>query len=456
MRLALAVTAWLGAVLITAWAWAQPEHVRVVWTEDPGHRAVVLWTTQTATASTLHWDTEPRGQASHYREQAVSTAGLRAADDAPHYVHRAAMTGLSPGELVHFRVAAEAGVSRELWFRAAPTEAAPFALLAGGDSRSDSRMRRQMNLLIRDLVADEPAILALAHGGDYIARGSSWTQWRRWLDDWDEAIGADGRVLPIIPTRGNHEGDGELYNVMFGAPGASDAEGDWFVTRIGQDFALVTLDTNVSLGGAQRAWLDATLMGLQDLRWIAVSYHRPAYPAVKSPGEALEHWVPLFEHYNIDFALESDGHVLKRTVPIRSGQPDPTGVVYLGEGGLGVPQRTPDRSRWYLEPPGMAMSSHHVQLLQVYRDKIVYSAIDPEREVMDRYEFEPRRPGQAGSPPSIQAPPVTDSPPAASVRSVLRCATAPAAPAQPALWFSLLALCLVWVRRLAPSTATRE
>jgi hypothetical protein len=89
------------------------------------------------------------------------------------------------------------------------------------------------------------------------------------------------------------------------------------------------------------------------------------FPAVKTPGAGLLSWVPLFEEYNVDLVCESDGHVIKRTVPIRDGKHDPSGVVYIGEGGLGVPQRTPKTDRWYLQPPGMADAGHHVFVLTI-------------------------------------------------------------------------------------------
>ena len=68
----------------------------------------------------------------------------------------------------------------------------------------------------------------------------------------------------------------------------------------------------------------------------------------------------LFDKYNIDIALESDGHCMKRTVPIRDSKKDPTGIIYVGEGGLKVGQRKPDGNRWYIKDGGKTGSAHHV------------------------------------------------------------------------------------------------
>ena len=80
----------------------------------------------------------------------------------------------------------------------------------------------------------------------------------------------------------------------------------------------LVLDTNVSIGGDQRTWLEQRLQEAQAGRWIIPHYHEPAYPAVKTPSAAREFWVPLFEQYGADLACESDGHILKRTVPLRA------------------------------------------------------------------------------------------------------------------------------------------
>jgi hypothetical protein len=96
-----------------------------------------------------------------------------------------------------------------------------------------------------------------------------------------------------------------------------------------------------------------------------VQYHKPAYPAVKhfdreDFARVRQVWVPLFEKYDIDIALESDGHALKKTVPLLQNKPNPKGIIYIGEGGMGVPQRTPDPERWYFLNGGHASSNHHV------------------------------------------------------------------------------------------------
>jgi hypothetical protein len=91
-------------------------------------------------------------------------------------------------------------------------------------------------------------------------------------------------------------------------------------------------------------------------------------------------------------AFESDGHVLKRTVPIYQNKQDPVkGIVYVGEGGLGVKQRNPKKDRWFLRSPGYATSKHHVMTLEVTPSRMIYTVDLPDGTVFDKMELLPRK-----------------------------------------------------------------
>lgn len=364
-----------------------PPHLRVVWHEDPAHEMVVSWTTRGAQANTVYYDTEPHnGDITKYRYKVDAQIQGIYEDADPKY-HHAFIEGLEPSTTYYFVVASDDKVSTEHHVITAPKDDSEFKLLYGGDSRSNRTMRREMNRRIGQLFEDDPSILAMVHGGDFVADGDMWEQWNHWLMDYQLTTTPEGRVLPILATRGNHEGRGVLFNEVFGFPGG--VKRDYYRTQIGANLVWLTLDTNSSLAGEQRGWLADQLIDAQKHRWIVPSYHEPAYPAVKAPGPAHHLWVPLFEKYNVDLVAESDGHALKRTVPIRAGKADPTGVVYVGEGGLGVNQRTP-KDRWYLDSPGFKGATHHVQLLTVSPEELTYEAIDIEGNLVDAYKRTPR------------------------------------------------------------------
>jgi phosphodiesterase/alkaline phosphatase D-like protein len=307
----LALTVLLGTATFVAVATTLPEEVesqsapleprqlRVVWTEDPADHALISWTTTEAgDEHVAYFDTTPRDGAVAEYAASVAASENGAYDDAGPYYHHARLTDLQPDTEYHFVVETDGNASRELWFRTAPEEDVSFKLLYGGDSRSGREDRQRMNRLIARTHGDDPEILALVHGGDYINWANTWWQWSNWLDDHEITFGEDGRVLPIVPAKGNHEGRGTTYNRVFGNPGGS-AETNWFYTRFG-GLALINLDTEDSFAGDQRQWLEEQLQEGREAKWLVVNYHRPAFPAVKTPSGAREHWVPLFEEYGVD------------------------------------------------------------------------------------------------------------------------------------------------------------
>ena len=135
-----------------------------------------------------------------------------------------------------------------------------------------------------------------------VSNGGNWGQWKSWFSDHQMTTRDDGRVLPIIPTQGNHEVDTELFNNIFVMKGPSLSR-DYYVTKI-NDMAIITLNSNISHAGDQKVWLEKKLKVLsKTAKWIIPNYHRPAFPGVKRPGGALKHWVPLFDKYHVDLVF---------------------------------------------------------------------------------------------------------------------------------------------------------
>ncbi|MFT7667855.1 MAG: hypothetical protein ACI8X5_000540 [Planctomycetota bacterium] len=355
----------------------RPAQWRVIWHEDPAHEATVSWSTEAegndhrvlASESAMNGIIEDYPQSFTARRNgkySLDPSEIGKLEGA--WYHHATLDNLKPSTTYYFVILSNGEASPEMHFVTAPEDARPFKLLYGGDSRSGHIARQVMYRLMASLALEDPSILAFAHGGDFIYSGRLWGDWGQWLSHHELGVLDNGRVLPIIPVRGNHD-SGPLFNEIFDTPGGDN--NNYYVTEIGTELALITLNSETSTTGDQAVWLEEALSYLRPTHtWLVAQFHRPLYPAVKTPGPAKSTWVPLFEHYDLDLVLESDGHVLKRTMPIRSEKFDPTGVTYIGEGGLGVPQRNPDSERWYLKAPGMTASAHHITLLEFSPDKL--------------------------------------------------------------------------------------
>ena len=384
---------------------SEPIHVRVLFKDRPAHEAVVAWTTTTpGEAHHIYVDTEPReGELDAYAQRLPSIhsqayslrsdeeqAGMHA------WTHNVFLGELEPATRYYLTVVSDGEASEEYYFKTAPNDDRPVRLVAVGDSRTPAagrthpdNERRQVNALMARLMEEHPDIIALAHGADYTNR-AYWSQLYWWLKDHAEATTtSDNRLLPIIPSRGNHDLD-VGFEEKFWWP---DRQNDYYyTTHLNTEAALITLNTEISRGGDQRDWLEAQLTELRpEKRWLLAMYHRPAYPSVRDYGSGSAQrraWVPLFEEHGLDAAYESHDHALKRSYPIFDGQVDHRrGIVYFGDGGAGVPQRHPDPSRWYLEVTGR---HHHTHLISFHRDRLHIQAINIDEEIVDDFTLSPR------------------------------------------------------------------
>ena len=373
----------------------QPAQWRLLWKTDPATAATLSWSTDKKSDKNfvnLRKDGDEDTHRIECQRNGKYTQGKK--KDPKLFYHHARLTDLQPATKYFVTMVSDGKRSKELYFTTAPNKDVPLSVIFGGDSRSDPETRRKVNIMIRKMVtesikADRPNILAFVHGGDFILTGTNLAQWSVWMSDHELTTAEDGRLLPLVPARGNHD-VGKQFNEIFDFPIGDE---NFYGINFSPQVRLVTLNSEAPTSGTQRKWLDKELKSSRKKnRWLLAQYHRPAFPAIKTPSMARIFWVPLFERYNVDLVCEADGHCIKRTAPIRRSKIDPTGVVYIGEGGLGVGQRTPDADRWFLkEPHGKVGSDHHVQLITFDKKEMVYRAILLDGKLFDEYHFKPRK-----------------------------------------------------------------
>jgi len=394
----------LGTV---AEAMARPfMHHRVMFMHEPSTKAAVAWTTadELFDSHGVYWDTASRGgdlekyafKTNAIHSQPYTLIPKDKENKVPNNIgHSVLLEDLKPATTYYLVFVSGKYKSREFHFVTAPDDDRPFQLLFGGDSRRGPQWpevhedRRQVNQLMAGLLEEHPGIIALAHGADYCAK-AEWTFMTDWLSDHELTTTKGGRLLPIIPARGNHD-RGITFEEMFYWP--KREHNYYYATDLTKGAVLLTLNTEISHAGDQRDWIAKTLKEYRsgEPRWVIAQYHVPAYGSVKeyAQGESQrQHWVPLFEEFQIDLVMEGDHHSLKRTVPIYQDKENAEkGIVYIGDGGLGVPQRDPDTTRWYLQAPGMTSNGHHVHLIEFTDEMIKGTAIGLERKILDQFEI---------------------------------------------------------------------
>ena len=258
------------------------------------------------------------------------------------------MTGLKPGTPYYLVVVDEDSISERFWFRTVSNSPdTRLSLVAGGDSRNNRKPRQQSNMVVSRLRPD-----AVLFGGDMTAYSTN-DQWRDWFDDWQLTTGRDGRLIPIVPARGNHEYPedvAKLFDINRREYGALSFGGD--LLRV------YTLNSEISVSGDQLEWLEADLKNHPNTVFKMAQYHRPIRPHTRGKSDRnrqYRYWVPLFERHNVRLVIESDSHMVKSTWPVLKNssskseegfiRDDEKGIVYIGEGCWGAPLRSDNRKR---------------------------------------------------------------------------------------------------------------
>ena len=317
--------------------------LRCMWREDPTTSMVIGWDQLSGTNPIFYFD---RNQLAGQRFENYATARMpdKVLQKKGMNNHFVRLTGLVPDTRYFFKINDTKGSSRIYSFQTAP--ASPYtrlSIIAGGDSRNHRAGRINANKLVGKL---QPHFVMF--GGDMTGADND-KQWLAWFDDWQHTITKDGRLTPIIVTRGNHEYANQTLNDLFDVKGRDL----FYAFTFGTDLLRVyTLNSLIPSGGKQQQWLARDLQANRDVRWKTAQYHhtiRPHTKGKKEKNEQLINWATLFYKHQVQFVVESDAHVVKATYPIKPSRgpdsyegfarDDEKGTVYLGEGCWGAPLR---------------------------------------------------------------------------------------------------------------------
>ena len=364
----------------------EPPAVYLTWQRDP------------SATMTVHWHSWP--------DRPVSAVRYRPAgdDDAPwstvtgtsrpmpateRRVHTVELTGLDPDTRYAFEPGRDAV---DFHFRTLPdTPTRPIRFVVSGCIYDVY----ETYVGLADRLAARSPDFAVLNGDIAYADAElrKFFKWTRFLEGWkNHMVTPAGDLVPMLWTLGNHEVAGGydqdpsaapfFYNLIaFPQPGFG-------VIDVGDYLSIVLLDSAHTnpIDGVQKAWLEQTLKPRADVPHLFAAYHVPAYPSARGFGGEInqrvrEHWVPLFEAHGVDVAFEAHDHAFKRTHPIRNGEIDEHGIVYMGDGGWATNgTRTPagpgspwSGGRWYLAESAAA---NHALLVTLDGDLRTFEPID--------------------------------------------------------------------------------
>lgn len=415
----------------------EPEALFLTWQNDP------------TTTMTIDWHTVPgekvRPPALLYREKDSDrewkkTVGtLHAFPYTSRTISRVELTGLNPGTMYEFQIGPPASErypfvpSKTYAFRTMPDQLdEPIRVAVGGDNGvwtgfpviAYQAMQHDIDFVA--LGGD----LAYSDGGDrdwrtddegflYPYGGEAKSRWIDWFDIVnDQLITEEGRVIPVLTGIGNHEvwraythrheqyqqtdewreRIAPFYYNLFAFPG----QPGYAVLDFSDYMSWIFLDSGHSnpVEGEQTAWLEQVLAERTNVSHVYPIYHIASFPTVRNFDSEIQtvmrkKWGSLFEQYNIEVAFENHDHTYKRTYPIRNGEIDPEGVVYMGDGAFGLGEVFGRGGRgdrihdvddtWYLK---RVASDAHFILLTLDSNGARYEAINYTGDVIDRYPEE--------------------------------------------------------------------
>lgn len=323
---------------------AKSRFVRVTFGLNPYNEASIIWDQNRGEFLGLYLDTvDP--SVNRYRTKLELSAKNSARGMKNHIVR---LKDLKPNTRYYFTIKDTEGFGRTYYFSTvsnSPNER--FSFIAGGDSRDNRVVRAKADKLVAKLKAH-----AVLFNGDFTGIDIE-KQWKEWFLDWENSIDTDGRITPLIVTRGNHEHSNKVLVSLFDVPHKKV----FYNTVFGGNLLnLVSLNSEIQKVGPQKIFLRNTLAEHANFQWQIIQYHRPVRAHVASKKEMqtqYKNFVPLFEkHKNVRLCLENDSHTWKVTWPIVSSKEadadegfkrdDAKGIVYAGEGTWGAPLRAAD------------------------------------------------------------------------------------------------------------------
>jgi len=374
----------------------KPDQIILTWSDDP------------RTTQTIQWRTSPRvptgavayikkANAFTVRPQSpqivraettvISTPNIL--NDPVIHHHTVTLRGLEPGTTYLYAVGSGSGDDwteyRE--FTTAPAGVVPFSFIYMGDAQNGLD---RWGSLVHTAFRERPDAAFYLMAGDLVNRGAE-------RDDWDSLFFNARDIYdrrPLVPVIGNHECQGghpTLYLQLFALPtqGPREIEPERAYAFEYSNALFVVLDSNLP-PQSQAKWLEEVL-STSKATWKFVSYHHPAYSSApnRDNKDVREVWVPLFDKYHVDLALQGHDHAYLRTYPLKGGQrvdSPKEGTVYIIS--VSGTKMYSQEKRDYTEVGMTNISTYQVLDIQISGNRLLYRAYDTDGELKDQFVIE--------------------------------------------------------------------
>jgi len=381
----------------------QPDQWVLTWSSDPATTQTFQWRTNTqieqmklrvvAAEKPLE---EESGKGYTQLIKATPLHTPEVINDPLVHRYQATFSNLMPNSTYRYGYQLISQENKNEWvevgeFTTALNSADDFSFIYLGDAQNGLETWGQ---LIEKSVLEHDEARFILMAGDLVNRGND-------RDDWDLFFNAGRSVFSkktLVPVIGNHENQGgypglylSLFNLLDNGPKTLTPERAYTFNYGNALF--VVLDSNLPLT-TQTTWLESVLKSTK-AQWKFVSYHHPAYPSSDRAvnPDFQKHWLPLFDRYEVDFALQGHDHAYLRTYPIRDGKAykeaseekdqarSYVGTRYLIS--VSGEKMYPQKPSNYIEKGFVKVATYQVFQLKVKDNRLVYQAYDKEANLRD-------------------------------------------------------------------------
>lgn len=373
-----------------------PDQIVLTWSEDPRTTQTIQWRTSTnITRGIIAYQPKATFHRFHragWEEKSADISRMETPNllnDPVVHRHTVVLRDLQPGTTYVYSVGdgSETGWSELAEFTTAPVRTRPFSFIYMGDAQNGLD---RWGTLVRNAFRERPDAAFYLMAGDLVNRGNE-------RDDWDKFFENAAPVYDrrqLVPAIGNHENQGghpTLYLKQFTLPenGPEELEKERLYAFEYSNALFVILDSNLDPRD-QTQWLEKTLAGSR-AKWKFVAYHHPAYSS--APGrdnhQIRDSWIPLFDKYHVDLALQGHDHAYLRTYPMHNNQrvdrPD-QGTIYIVS--VSGTKMYSQAEREYTEVGMTNTSTYQVLDIQISGDRMVYRAYDIDGNLRDQFTIE--------------------------------------------------------------------
>lgn len=387
----------IGMLLVTRHpATPAPDQIVLSWENDPRTTQSITWRTDTTVTNALVRYQEKRlvnaFAPAKPIEIAATTSRLVTDDivnDPVNNRHSVTIAGLKPGTTYLYSVGDASG---DHWtelaqFTTAPAEVEPFSFMYLGDAQNGLY---RWGSLMKTAYRKRPDVSFVLMAGDLVNRGAQ-------RDDWDDFFYNASQnfvVNPLMAALGNHEyhgGNSRLYHSLLTLPtnGPATIAPEKAYSFEYSNALFVILDSNRD-HEKQTPWLENVLKN-SSATWKFVMYHHPAYSSSpnRNNPEVLNEWVPIFDKYHVDMALQGHDHAYLRTYPMKNNKPVEStkeGTVYVVS--VSGTKMYNQGDFEYTAKGFTNTSTFQILDIQIMGDRLLYKSYDDEGKLVDEIVIE--------------------------------------------------------------------